>query len=624
MPIDFNQQTFFDPKIDIIGKEVPLAEIEKTGNVLQNRFDKSYEQYSAADEALKQMEARANPVDREKAKELRSIYKEEMDKILEQGDFHNMRRQTENLARNAAINYKVIEEKNAAIQKGLEEIAKSPKYQLDPEGAKQDYLKSLQSINFNPETRTISDFNVGTYNAAADVNIAEKGLKIAPTLRTKTKGGEDAKFVQQLFDGKPVWTKVSTSGKTEYLSADEISSELGAYLKTDPEVQAYIARDTGRLGYDVNTDEGLKVYNNLLNERINGSTKALGNMYSVDNVFTGKNLDVVGGGLNSGGGGGDDDYANVVPVNTVADALGGDTGQGKGLRTNFISGLTDNKSVLNNIQGFVKEQIKIATMAKNPELVKKYSKYKDTLDELKKSDAETQKAVADYYTYGKIIPLGRIVGNVNRPDAEVKKKEAKISNIIANLQGFTTTDFVDTDTENAYQQYATDNNSFQNVNLNAISIQDQETNNKVQSFLTKSLATNDFETFKGKLDPKANYTLAKVTDRPLGNGTGILFELKDQGTGETVLVTPKDSRMLEGLYGIFPGMKTDIFKNTSDFSKGETRTIPEILKENGHQIPKGDPNTKKSIRFTKEGIYQKLDENEKVIDQANHFVDLLK
>ena len=176
MAIDFKQQTFFDPKIDIIGKEVPLAEIEKTGNVLQNRFDESYKQYSAADEALKQMEARANPVDREKAKELRGIYKGEMDKILEQGDFHNMRHQTENLARNAAINYKVIEEKNATIQKGLEEIAKSPKYQLDPEGAKQEYLKSIQSINFNPETRTISDFNVGAYNAAADFQTADKIL----------------------------------------------------------------------------------------------------------------------------------------------------------------------------------------------------------------------------------------------------------------------------------------------------------------------------------------------------------------------------------------------------------------------------------------------------------------
>jgi hypothetical protein len=621
MPIDFNQQAFFDPKIDIIGKEVPLAEIEKTGNVLQNRFDKSYEQYSAADEALKQMEARANPVDREKAKELRSIYKGEMDKILEQGDFHNMRRQTENLARNAAINYKVIEEKNATIQKGLEEIAKSPKYQLDPEGAKQEYLKSIQSINFNPETRTISDFNVGAYNAAGDVNIAQKSLQIAPTIRTVTKGGEEARLVQELVGGNPVWMKVTKGGQKEYLSSQEIETELSAYLKTDPEIQAYIARDTRRLGYDPATKEGLDVYNKLLNERISGSAKAVGDMYAVDKNIQNNDLQVIGDGLNSNKGKGD--YTNVVPVSTVADALGKDDNQPEGLRSSFISGLTNNKASLNNIQGFVKEYLKMATDVKNPELIKKYSGYKNTLDELKKSDAETQKAVADYYTYGKIVPITRIINNRNRPDAEVKKKEDKISNIIAKLQGFTTTDLMNTDTENAYKQYRAENKAFQNVNLNAISIQDQETNNKVQSFLTKSLATNDFETFKGELDPKANYTLAKVTDRPLGNGTGILFELKDQGTGETVLVSPKDSRMLEGLYGIFPGMKTDIFKNTSDFSKNETRTISEVFKENGYQLPKGDSNTKKSIKFTKEGIYQKLDENGKVIQQANHFVDLL-
>ena len=43
MPINFNQQTFFDPKIDIIGKEIPVADIEKTANVIQDRYDKSLE-----------------------------------------------------------------------------------------------------------------------------------------------------------------------------------------------------------------------------------------------------------------------------------------------------------------------------------------------------------------------------------------------------------------------------------------------------------------------------------------------------------------------------------------------------------------------------------------------------
>jgi hypothetical protein len=144
MAIDFNKQLVFDPKIEIVGNEVPLAAMEKTGAVLQDRYDKSYEQYSMADEALKQMEASANPVDREKAKELRGIYNQEMQGILEKGDFHNMRQQTASLARNAAINYKTIAEKNAKIEAGVNAIRKDPRYAIDPEGAVQDYLKNLK------------------------------------------------------------------------------------------------------------------------------------------------------------------------------------------------------------------------------------------------------------------------------------------------------------------------------------------------------------------------------------------------------------------------------------------------------------------------------------------------
>jgi hypothetical protein len=306
MPIDFNQPAFFDPKIDIIGKEVPLAEIEKTGNVLQNRFDKSYEQYSAADEALKQMEARANPVDREKAKELRSIYKEEMDKILEQGDFHNMRRQTENLARNAAINYKVIEEKNAAIQKGLEEIAKSPKYQLDPEGAKQDYLKSLQSINFNPETRTISDFNVGAYNAASDFHTADKLLQIAPTLRAKLLKAKGSYFgTRTLPTGEKVNTIETEGGGYRILDSKEIEDELKSYIVTDPAFQAYITRDVGRMGLDPKSEEGKVAYDQLVAERTADTSKALGKMYEIDENMSQTTFTVPDGDVNNNGPGKD-------------------------------------------------------------------------------------------------------------------------------------------------------------------------------------------------------------------------------------------------------------------------------------------------------------------------------
>lgn len=283
MPIDFNRQMIFDPKIDIIGKEVPLAEIEKTGNVLQGRYDQSYEQYSMADEALKQMEASANAVDREKAAELRKSYNDEMKGVLEKGDFHNMRHQTANLARNAAMNYKIIGDRNAEIEKHLDDIAKNPKYRLDPEGAKQEYLKSLKSVNINPENRTISDFNVGTYNGVADVNIAEKLLPIAPTLRAKFLKGKGSYFdTQTTPDGQKVLVVRTESGGVEKLPPGEIERELLSYIKTDPEVQAYIKRDVGRAGLDINTPEGQEAYQKLLLERTQDTTKALGNMYEIN------------------------------------------------------------------------------------------------------------------------------------------------------------------------------------------------------------------------------------------------------------------------------------------------------------------------------------------------------
>ena len=145
MAINFDRQLFFDPQIDIIGKEVPLAAMEKTGAVLQDRFDKSYENYNLTQEALNQAVANANEVDKEKAQALSDLYSGELKNIAQKGDFHNMRHQTSSLARQAAINYKTIAERNQKIQGELDAIAKNPKYALDPEGAKKEYLSKLKA-----------------------------------------------------------------------------------------------------------------------------------------------------------------------------------------------------------------------------------------------------------------------------------------------------------------------------------------------------------------------------------------------------------------------------------------------------------------------------------------------
>jgi hypothetical protein len=552
MPIDFNQQTFFDPKIDIIGKEVPLAEIEKTGNVLQNRFDKSYEQYSAADEALKQMEARANPVDREKAKELRSIYKEEMDKILEQGDFHNMRRQTENLARNAAINYKVIEEKNAAIQKGLDEIAKSPKYQLDPEGAKQDYLKSLQSINFNPETRTISDFNVGTYNAAEDQNIAQMFLKIAPSIRTKTKGNKDAFFTTIKINGQDALVKKSQTGEIERLTSKEIQDELQQYIVTDPAIQAYIKRDVKRMGIDPESKEGLAAYNSLMNERVTNAAKAAGDMYEVDKdtrkndvtpyLNEGKSLGI---GVPPPPQGGNYSPADVFQEYKKSDGdfkyMTFGALQGNKATKTMLMGTLDAMSNTNPKAKEAKRAVKELL-----EFTEKYPQYADNISKVTAGQTNLPVLGAAQGIYN-ILNLGfnlisdAVKGNsteqMRKDFMKVKESYHKVASM----------DFIDSEFEDQFQQFSKSTPLTRTLPLVEFDITNDNVRNMLDN-LGNKFTINDFEIIEGGEweDKNKNIKFQRWSEEAYGNGIATVYEIKDSN-GNTFLVHPKKQSVTDGL-----------------------------------------------------------------------------
>ena len=556
MAIDFNKQLVFDPKIEIVGEEVPLAAMEKTGAVLQDRYDKSYEQYSLADEALKQMEASANAVDREKAKELRGIYNQEMQGILQKGDFHNMRQQTAALARNAAVNYKTIAERNQKIQSDLEALSKDPRYRLDPEGAKKEYLSKIAAVNINPETRTISDFTVNPYNAAADVSIAEKALKIAPTLRTKTRGGEDAKFVQQLFDGQPVWTKVSTSGKTEILSANEIDTELSAYLKTDPEIQAYIARDVGRMGLNVNTKEGQQAYNQLLNERISGSTKALGKMYSVDSKLYGKDVDVIGGAKALGIGGNDDNAGGKYTPVTINNPLQ-DNGS-RELSTDIINSLNGDPKAIYSTRSILSQVIDNAAKSGDTKKAEKYQNYLNdiiTVQELTQKYPELQKqAVAGSEFFGSgdnpILNIKNFAATNKidiSPEDKIKIKNLKDLGTKGKLQLSTGIgSAIDRSLDDDYENFQS--TGLRNIGMMQPDLVDDATRNKIEA-LSKGLNIDAFSLSEGaKKDwgDKKGLDIVSWSVEPVGNGVGIVFGIKNPKTDEIIYTTPKN-RKADGL-----------------------------------------------------------------------------
>ena len=158
MPIDFNRQMIFDPKINIIGDEVPLAEMEKTGDALQARYDVSRENYNKFQELEKQTEQIADPLEREKVREYISSMRPEVEQIANNGDYHNMRFQTMAMANNAANNLKVFGERAAEAKKYRDLIAANEK--LGDEKTKTFYQNKLNKVigetKYNSENKTFN------------------------------------------------------------------------------------------------------------------------------------------------------------------------------------------------------------------------------------------------------------------------------------------------------------------------------------------------------------------------------------------------------------------------------------------------------------------------------------
>jgi hypothetical protein len=161
MSLQFGMADYESPKIDIIGKEVPLAAMEKTGAVLQDRYDKSYENFTKFNEMVKQTEQIADPLERDKVRSYLESLQPQLKDITERGDYHNMRWQTMALANNAANNLKVFGERAGQIAKIKEEIAKADKI-ADP--VKKQYYENMLNEQIS---KTSFDGERGVFNFQA-------------------------------------------------------------------------------------------------------------------------------------------------------------------------------------------------------------------------------------------------------------------------------------------------------------------------------------------------------------------------------------------------------------------------------------------------------------------------
>lgn len=652
MPLNFNAD-FRGPKIDIVTREVPIAAIEKVGDILQDRYDKSYEQYNLADEALKNMEASANPVDQEKARELRTYYNAEMQGMLEKGDFHNMRHKTASLARNAALNYRIIGERNQEIQKNVDAIRKDPRYQLDPEGAVKDYLSSIKSVNINPETRTVSDYTVGTYGAAADVDKMKWAVTYGALMKpivNKEKGTSivpvDA-YGKEVSDPKQavmLMTKTK-SGQLIRLTPEEISQALSPAAIADPNIQAELNRNVRRAGYDINTEEGKLYKQKLFNEQVLPTIGAAAGLLrqqqdigaetiGFHNMPTKQETDK-GTGTSYG-----DWFVPGVqtkgqePVKTPSPYL--NTNVPQQVIQKAIIG--QDKDVYDELMTALDYNIDKTTDSK------KSQKFKDA----KKLFSEFSKLAEDFPEYSRNLQeiisrepgslvknifdrLGASLENIGSLFSDPERKrdfDNRVFKIDKDFSSLIGAGITDTDVEEGIENYfklpkkpvAT------STPMIAPGIMNKEGQAAMKS-LSDFINPEDVKVYKKQegFDPNKKYEFQKVSSEPFGNGTGIVFEVSqktDDGKTVTALVEPNYTGNAD-LYSQFematgiPLRMANEFKNTRPFRQvGSKRSLKEIAEDNELQGTKaGDyfiNSELKDLNITKTASGYTVD---KIVDQ---------
>jgi hypothetical protein len=307
MAINWNQAEYVAPKLQIVPEQLPVEAGVKVGAVLQDRFDKSYENLTKAEEAARQLINTANPVDKEMATQVFNQYSDQL-KGIDKTDLHNARWKTLKLATEAANNYTSMAQRNKEIQAQEEMISKNPIWGTTREERLKDFRKGLTSMGWDADKRTFANLNVSPYSAAADVNTMEKSVKYGALMKPETFGAKDGsleyvdasgKTTKNPFDAALVYHRTQT-GERKLLKDADIKSAVQNAMLNDSEVKAMVNRDLKYLGINPDNPEQAKEYNQYLQKTIFDPAKSAGELLRI-NESTLRNDMTMSSGVAAGG-----------------------------------------------------------------------------------------------------------------------------------------------------------------------------------------------------------------------------------------------------------------------------------------------------------------------------------
>jgi hypothetical protein len=294
--MDFNRQLVFDPKIDIIGKEVPIAAMEKTGDILQGRYDAAKDTETKTMALTKKLAASSNPVDRETAAQIMAHYGDKMKQRTDVGDYQNMKWQTQQDAMDAAGLYEGLSNRNKQIEKDLEGISKSTDYITDAsrKEAVRMYNQKLKSASFDPSNGVLTGLQVDPFKEAKDVATEKELLAVIPHMKFSSNGTTNASIGFIDANGKKVdgyvpgghMVKFTDSGEHQRLTKEDIAGEATKYLRANTDFNAMIQRNLDRKGI-TDPKEREIVGEQMFHQEADKAISSVSTMFDVNNNQTG-------------------------------------------------------------------------------------------------------------------------------------------------------------------------------------------------------------------------------------------------------------------------------------------------------------------------------------------------
>jgi hypothetical protein len=294
MPIQF-ENTFVNPNIQVKGTEIPLEQLEKTSNILQDRYDKSYENLTKFQVLAKQAEQIANPLEREKVKQYIASYQPAIDQMAKEDALHRVGWKTMAMANEAAGNLKMFQDRDTEIKSIKDKIAATDINDVQTRTYYQNMLdEAVKQTTFDPEKQSFNFQSINMPNVVKDYDYAKFLFGAGNDWKADTFGNsmKDVVVLNQdqvdangnLIRKAGVYNKKDMS-EVSQVKYNEVKNNILKALKGSPGAMEALDRDVNArmwgMGIDgkdpKNKELKDKIYDQVYKDKVLGVAEAVAN-----------------------------------------------------------------------------------------------------------------------------------------------------------------------------------------------------------------------------------------------------------------------------------------------------------------------------------------------------------